>query len=452
MTTFARALAAAVLAAVCLAAGAAPAGAQAAPTDPDLAKGMRLVDEGEFDNALPALNAVVARLQSKGGNPSELSRAYLYLAIAHLGLSQEQAARAKFLDALKTDRSLSLSPYEFPPKVIQAFEQARREVAAQGAPARPVRSVPQGVFLESVKQGDFPAVRQMLGDDPSLATRKDERFGATPLHWAALRGNQAIVALLLAEGADPGATNAAGETPLQVAERANRPDVVSLLRPAGAFSATGGIFDAVKRGDVGTVKALLTESPDLVRQKDTAFGATPLHWAALRGQDAVVELLLARGADPRVTNNDGETPLQVAERAKREGAAGLLRKATGAPPAAIAPAGASAADRPAAVAVAGDIFAAVRAGDLAAVSALLVRQPSLVNEKDPRFGATPLHWAALKGYDTITDLLLARGGDVRATNNAGETPLQVAERGRQENVARLLRAAMAPAASPAPRP
>src|SRR5687768_5520470 len=130
MKTFARVLC--VLAVMALAA---PAGAQAPPTDAELAKGMRLVDEGDFEAAITILGNVANRLQTRGGNPAEQSRANLYLAIAHLGLSQEQAARAKFLEALKTDRTLNLSPYEFPPKVIQAFEQAKKE-AASSAPVR----------------------------------------------------------------------------------------------------------------------------------------------------------------------------------------------------------------------------------------------------------------------------------------------------------------------------
>lgn len=39
---------------------------------------------------------------------------------------------------------------------------------------------------------------------------------------------------------------------------------------------------------------------------------TPLHIAAGRGMESIVALLLAAGADPRMTNYEGESPLDVA--------------------------------------------------------------------------------------------------------------------------------------------
>jgi ankyrin repeat protein len=389
-------------------------------SDPELAKGIRLVDEGDFEAAIAGLNGVVQRLQAKGGQPLELSRAYLYLAIAHLGLSQEQAAKAKFVEAVKTDRALTLSPYEFPPNVIRVFDEAKRE-ATPAAP--PAKRVPPDRMFEAVRLGDFPTVRQMLTDDPSLAKVKDQRFGGTALHWAALKGHQAVVALLIAQGADLAAVINDGETALMVAQRANKPEVAALLRPTGPFSASGGIFDAAKRGDVAAVRQLLAENPKLVSLADTGFGATPLHWAALRGQDAVVEVLLAAGASPTATNRDGETPLQVAERAKKGDTAAILRRAGG-----VAGGGA-----------ASGIFDAAKSGDVQRVNEIITKDPAAVNRKDPRFGATPLHFAALRGQEAVVDLLLASGADPKAVNGDGETALQVAERARQTAVLPYLR-------------
>jgi len=62
---------------------------------------------------------------------------------------------------------------------------------------------------------------------------------------------------------------------------------------------------------------MLKQSPALVSEKDASFGASPLHWAALKGHGAVVGFLLAQGADDRALNRDNETPLQVAQRANR---------------------------------------------------------------------------------------------------------------------------------------
>lgn len=98
--------------------------------DPDLAIGIRQAQEGDFDAAVITLDAVVKRLSAQG-RPRELARAYTYLAIAYLGLSQEQTAKAKFLEALRADKDLDLSPKEFPPKVLQFLEQAKREATGE---------------------------------------------------------------------------------------------------------------------------------------------------------------------------------------------------------------------------------------------------------------------------------------------------------------------------------
>jgi len=48
------------------------------------------------------------------------------------------------------------------------------------------------------------------------------------------------------------------------------------------------------------------------------FGDTPLHTAALSGQDAIVKLLVAHGADLRQKNGQGFTSLELARREHME--------------------------------------------------------------------------------------------------------------------------------------
>jgi hypothetical protein len=106
--------------------------------DPDLAEGIRLVETGEYDTAILTLDNAARRLASDPSRVSELSRAYLYLGIAYMGKGHEAAARAKFREAVLKVRTLTLSPEEFPPKVIDAFEEARAEaMKTAGAPAAP---------------------------------------------------------------------------------------------------------------------------------------------------------------------------------------------------------------------------------------------------------------------------------------------------------------------------
>ena len=50
----------------------------------------------------------------------------------------------------------------------------------------------------------------------------------------------------------------------------------------------------------------------LVDAKDDKFDGTFLHWAAAGGQNEIVELLIAKGADVNATDGDGDTPLHLA--------------------------------------------------------------------------------------------------------------------------------------------
>lgn len=396
--------------------------AQAASSDPDLDHGVRLVDEGDFEEAVKKLSGAVQRLSRRGESAGELSRAYLYLAIAYLQLSEEQKAKAQFVEAWKSDQSLKLSPHEFPPKVISAFKAALDEARAHSAPeVEPRNPAMVPVFFEAVKAGDFPAARQLLSDDPALVNEKDTVYAATPLHWAALKGNEAMVALLLAEGADTDTRNGDGETPFQVAQRGRKPEVTRLLTPTTGFP---GFIEAVKRGDVATVERLAAEQPALVNESDAAFRATPLHWAALRGHVPVIQYLLAQGANPNARNKDGETPLEVAERAKRSGAAQALRGSGGAAP------------RPRAGG--NEMIEAAKNGTLDRARELLAADPSLIRAKDPSYGGTPLHWAALKGHTSLVQFLLAQGADTDARNRDGETALDVAQRAGKKDIVALL--------------
>jgi len=114
--------------------------------DPDLATGVRQVDEGDFEGAILTLEPVVRRLAPKGGR--DAAQACLYLGIAHLALDETDPARTLFRDALDHDPGLRLGPDRFSPKVLGAFEDARREreaaIAAARSPAAEKAQVKKG--------------------------------------------------------------------------------------------------------------------------------------------------------------------------------------------------------------------------------------------------------------------------------------------------------------------
>ncbi len=107
-----------------------------AAQDPGLAAGIRQVDEGDFEGAVATLGPVADRLAARGGH--DAAQACLHLGIAHLALDQRDAARVRFREALGHEPFLRLNPDRFSPKVIAAFEEARREREADSRAAASV--------------------------------------------------------------------------------------------------------------------------------------------------------------------------------------------------------------------------------------------------------------------------------------------------------------------------
>ena len=111
----------------------------------DVESGVQLVEEGEFEKGIVVLDAAVQRLTGPEKH-GQRARAYVYLGIAYFGLAQIEAARERFRAALGEVGDLTLSTDEYPPRVVDLFEQARREVNALGA-ARDAPSLPQGTAV-----------------------------------------------------------------------------------------------------------------------------------------------------------------------------------------------------------------------------------------------------------------------------------------------------------------
>jgi ankyrin repeat protein len=86
------------------------------------------------------------------------------------------------------------------------------------------------------------------------------------------------------------------------------------------------------------------------------------------------------------------------------------------------------------------ILKAAKAGDAAAVKALLKKDKSLLSARD-KDGSTPLHCAAWKGQVTVVEALLDGGANINEHNTNshwGTTPLHAAAHGNQKGVAALL--------------
>lgn len=163
-------------------------GQAAAPQDPEVVKGIKLVDDGDLDGAILTLDNAARRLTGDPAKAKDLSQAYLYLGIAYVGKGHEAAAKAKFREALGQIKGLTLSPDRFSPKVIDVFEAARQESARPVAAAAPPpakkgghgKAVLIGVGVLAAGGGVAAAAGGGGGGDKTPAdTRKVETFTGT---------------------------------------------------------------------------------------------------------------------------------------------------------------------------------------------------------------------------------------------------------------------------------
>jgi ankyrin repeat protein len=226
-------------------------------------------------------------------------------------------------------------------------------------------------------------VRELLGQNPSLANRTGEHEGyylgaGAPLSNAAAVGRMDIVQLLLDHGADPNLPEeqfAPKGKALYSAVYHGHYEIAKLLLERGAFpnppvESSGDalwvsrewrpdkrmeqlllsygatppqkhreedwpvgahnwlrispLHEAARRGDVGEAKKLLESGADLTA-RDEHLRSTPLAWAAKFGQLAMVKFLLRRGA-PKSLPDDPPwaTPLAWAVRRGHDKVAKLL--------------------------------------------------------------------------------------------------------------------------------
>jgi uncharacterized protein len=241
---------------------------------------------------------------------------------------------------------------------------------------------------------------------PASERPEDERRAAGPeeldsvkFRAAATRGDTAAVAAYLER--DPGllyARDAKDVSVFRLALLAGQAGVAELLRTRGLVL---DVFDAATAGDEARIAELYREDPGAVHSR-TRYEITALTYAAQGGRQAIVEFLLGRGADPNANVLDpkggaplGVTPLRTAlEYPQKEAAEKMAMWMLG-------------------------------------------------NGADPNAaqvdGRSPLHAAAIAGYDRAVRMLLRKGAEPGAKDAEGRTALQLASTRPGNAAAEILR-------------
>jgi len=273
-----------------------------------------------------------------------------------------------------------------------------------------------------VNKNQAIAVAQLAKDGDYDPPRPEGGF--TPLLHAAMSGDLESARALVAAGADVNGAAADGATPLIVAIVKHHPEIALMLLDKGAdtnvsapgftalhaASITGQMDVATKLLDKGAdpnapvtmplrlSAAFIPYNPDLVAGRLSQVGATPFMQAAKAVNTEMMKLLVARGAKPTQTADDGTTAIILA--------AGLGKRSRS------------------------DMFSFVRYytwDEERAIEAikLAMAMGGNINASN-KFGETALHAAVYHASNKIVKFLVESGANINATNWADQTPLLAA--------------------------
>ena len=216
----------------------------------------------------------------------------------------------------------------------------------------------------------------------------------TPLHMACAYGEAECAKTLIEWGADMGARDVDGRSPLFFATVNDQFNSVATLLDMGY----DGLDDGDNRGD------------------------RALHAAVSKGNQNCLSLLLESGADPNVVNSQGHSPCHLA--ASRELLEALF----------VAGANMSAQDGAGRT----PLFCACATNRLECLLYLLDIDDQAIDTPDVR-GDSPMHAACCNGFVNCVEILLQSAADVSLRNLQGYTASHLAELNGHGNVVEIVK-------------
>lgn len=250
--------------------------------------------------------------------------------------------------------------------------------------------------------------KALVSTDASSRRSSPNEGGVTALLRAVVRGHVDLALFLLDRGADPNLSGT-GYAPLHwaagkweasinteykfeddewsslygIRSREDKERLIKALVARGADINARAAHEPIRPG-----ATLLVLLPAQVR-----MGVTPFYIAAMSADAPTMRLLLSLGADPSIASANGTTPMMVA--------AGRMRI---------------------------DYESTVREAD-ALESVKVAHQAGNDMRTVNDLGETPLHAAAMAGWNSVVEYMVANGASLDAKDKKGKTPAVHAEEG-----------------------
>jgi ankyrin repeat protein len=247
-------------------------------------------------------------------------------------------------------------------------------------------------LMFAARQGHLEIAKRLVAAGANVNATQTQ--GISPLMLAIYNSNWDLAGYMLENGANPN-INTSGFTPLHLTITIRRPEVLQFTAPAPTNTLNGLDF----------IKALLARGADPNARMTKGFinlrtpldmpliGATPFFLAAKTADAPLMRILLAGGADPLLTTEEGATPLMAA--------AGVGYRQGESP--------------------------GTEAEALEAVK-LAVELGGNVNAANG-IGFTALHGAAVRGANSIIQFLVDHGARLTLKDKRGRTAFTIAEEG-----------------------
>ncbi len=278
-------------------------------------------------------------------------------------------------------------------KVIDSYRETKLPKLSAASSISPFARGGFTAFHFAAREGDIETAKVML--DAGVDINVTDIDGTSGLVVAIMNKHYTFARFLLDRGADPNVTDVKGRAALYAAVDMRNEDWSTL--PSRKLEDTYPSEELIKviLAHGAKLNARLTKNlpgRSGMDSGDTTLdeGTTPLMRAARSGDAATMRLLLASGADPKLTTKEGNNALMFAA------GVGYRDKNT-------------------------------RGSEAEALEALKVCMDlgMDINQANSK-GETALHGAASRGADTIVQFLVAHGAKLDAKSGRGFTPLDIA--------------------------